>query len=79
MYNFYPGQQQQPQQQRPMKTTFQSRTGFLDAQMACKQAGYIPIGQAQNKSGYFVVFGRLNPQSQPQQQNSMFGNGGGWI
>ena len=76
MYNVYPGQQQQPQQQRPMKTTFQSRTGFLDAQMACKQAGYIPIGQAQNKSGYYVVFGRLNPQAQ-QNPNNVFR--GGWI
>jgi hypothetical protein len=40
------------------KTVFTSNVSFQDAAFSAKMAGYEPVGQARNKRGQFVVFGR---------------------
>ncbi len=40
------------------KTVFVSNQNFEDAAFKARMAGYRVVGQARNKSGQFIVFGK---------------------
>jgi len=45
------------------KTVFVSNVSFEDAARQAQQAGYIPIGQAMNRRGQYVIFARSDAQN----------------
>ena len=49
------------------KKVFQSSISFQDAAQQALSAGYTPSGQAQNKSGWFIIFAYRRDEQQQQK------------